>query len=227
MRILTPEFYTRMVHYTSLAEAIDRECIFTDEKNRTLWLCRPHLLPPLLPDRSPSPNEDNSLPRNGRGFLDELRWTILRKLRCAPADPAYSMTPKSSSFHVDDIRSRPYSEIDQHVRRFSSATMASEYRRTVSKTFFAQRYCFGFVEAVTLLDLCVRVVLCFLGAVQLKYSILGSNGLGLLECVNGLVTRKDWMPCFGNVEAIDWRWFSSSAIMVFACHVYELSKGYR
>lgn len=216
-----------MVHYTSLAEAIDRECIFTDEKNRTLWLCRPHLLPPLLPDRSPSPNEDNSLPRNGRGFLDELRWTILRKLRCAPADPAYSMTPKSSSFHVDDIRSRPYSEIDQHVRRFSSATMASEYRRTVSKTFFAQRYCFGFVEAVTLLDLCVRVVLCFLGAVQLKYSILGSNGLGLLECVNGLVTRKDWMPCFGNVEAIDWRWFSSSAIMVFACHVYELSKGYR
>ncbi|KNG51685.1 dna-binding wrky domain-containing protein [Stemphylium lycopersici] len=128
IRVLTPAFYSRSIHYTYTSEAIDRECIFTDERNRTLWLCRPKLLPLLLSEQSSVHIEDEETEPVGRSYLDELRWMLLRKLRCPPPDQAYSMTPRSSAINVDDIRSRPYSELDRFVRSSKGQKFAGDYR---------------------------------------------------------------------------------------------------
>lgn len=206
LRVLTPAFYSRFVHYTYTSEAIDRECVFTDEKNRTLWICRPQLLPLLLSERSSIPLDDQVQPLVKRSYLDELRWSLLRRLRCAPADPAYSMTPKSASFKIDDIRSRSFSELDNFVRSFRGNKHAAEYRRAVTKLFLAQRYFLGFPEIVGLFDLTVRVVLCFLGASQ----------FGKLFDVpmSQMSIEKDWRPMLSAISA------------VLACHAYQMLKGY-
>jgi hypothetical protein len=198
IRILTPAFYSRFVHYAYTSEAFDRECIFTDEKNRTLWISRPQLLALLL---SPS------RPTNGqavvhRSTLDRLRWNMLRKLRCPPAEPAYNPTPHMPSFHVDDIRALPFSGLDDFVRRPSGQVYAGEYRRAATKLFLAQRFFLGFTEIVSMLDLAVRVLLCYAGASQLV----------------------------GAQQVTDTRWVSwellRPALAVSACHAYEFLKGY-
>lgn len=164
IRILSPVFYTRFVHYAHTSEAFDRECLFTDERNRTLWISNPELLPLLLPKAKSPPPPDGMEWNPKRSRFDELRWHLLRKLRCPPAEPAYVVTPTSSKFDVDDIRTLPYSDLDTHARSINGHFIASLYRRTVTRIFLAQRFAFGFVELVDALDLVARTVLCYVGA---------------------------------------------------------------
>jgi hypothetical protein len=198
IRVLTPAFYSRLVHYAYTSEVFDRECIFTDEKNRTLWISRPQLLALLLsPSRS---TQDQTVVQ--RSMLDRLRWNLLRKLRCPPAEPAYYPTPQLPNFHVDDIRALPFSGLDEFVRRPSGQVYAGEYRRAVTKLFLAQRYFQGFTEIVSMLDVIVRILLCYAGASQL----VGA----------GQVTDTRW---------VSWE-LLKPALAVSACHAYEFLKGY-
>ncbi|KAE9993937.1 hypothetical protein EG327_002271 [Venturia inaequalis] len=48
IRILSPAFFSRFVHYAHTSEAFDREGMFTDEKNRTILVSNPELLTLLL-----------------------------------------------------------------------------------------------------------------------------------------------------------------------------------
>ncbi|CAO2650143.1 Nn.00g014350.m01.CDS01 [Neocucurbitaria sp. VM-36] len=211
IRVLTPAFYSRLVHYSYTSEAFDRECIFTDERNRTLWVCRPQLLALLLEKKSSLQTRGEELPVVDRSYLDELRWTILRKLRCPPADPAYSLTPKSSAFYIDDIRSRPYSELDNFVRKFRGRSDGAEYRRAVTKLFLAQRFCFGFPEVVTIVDFSLRVLLSYIAVLQL----ISIGETEVLELMEKSSTRECWSSFFRSV------------ILMLGCHAYELLKGYR
>jgi hypothetical protein len=228
IRVLTPAFYSRLIHYTYTSEAIDRECVFTDERNRTLWMCRPQLLPLLLSERSSIRLEEKDTPPTRRGHLDELRWWLLKKLRCPPADPAYSVTPQSTAVNVDDIRARPFSELDRYVRGFFGQQYACEYRRTVTKLFLAHRFCFGFPEIVGLVDLVIRVVLCYTAAQQLKSWSGSSAGFFSAKCLENMVTGKDWSAYSDALEVrqLDWWWLVKSALLVYSCHAYESLKGY-
>jgi hypothetical protein len=229
IRILTPLFYSRLIHYTHVSEAFDRECIFTDERNRTMWLCRPQLLPHLLSERSSLAIEEKDMPPVRRSYLDELRWRLLRSLRCVPADPAYSVTPQSSTLNVNDIRSRPYSELDNFVRSFLGQEYAGEYRRIVTKLFLAQRFCFGFPEIVGLVDLVLRISLCYLTAAHLRSWARSSLGTGSAICMKGVAIQWTWLPCSDVLTNDDWnRWcVVCSATLVYGCHAYGLLKGYR
>ncbi|KAF1830859.1 hypothetical protein BDW02DRAFT_506587 [Decorospora gaudefroyi] len=229
IRVLTPAFYSRLIHYAYTSEAIDRECIFTDERNRTLWMCRPQLLPLLLSEPSSVRTKEEDIPAGRRSYLDELRWMLLRILRCSPADPAYAITPQSSSFNIDDIRARPYSELDNFVRSSLAQVYAGEYRRIVTKLFLAQRFCFGFSEIVGLVDLILRVFLCYLAAMRLKSWSDTNVTAALAECSERLVAQKHWAACsaaLGN-DGWDLWWLAKSAMSVYACHAYGLLKGYR
>ena len=48
IKVISPAFYSRFVHYSHAQEAFDREALATDEKNRTVLVEPPHLLPILL-----------------------------------------------------------------------------------------------------------------------------------------------------------------------------------
>ncbi|KAH7383870.1 hypothetical protein BKA66DRAFT_417271 [Pyrenochaeta sp. MPI-SDFR-AT-0127] len=225
LRVLTPSFYSRLIHYTHLSEAVDRECIFTDEKNRTLWICSPQLLPLLLSDRG---SEAQRLPILYRSYLDELRWKIMRKLRCPPSDPVYSVNPRSSSFHVDDIRARPYSDLDNFVRNFKGHLYAGEYRRTITKLFLAQRYCFGFSEIASFMDLALRVLLCYVSAAQLNHWSGAAAELRSLDCLKESMTQMTGASFLRIMRYSPLVWLSlfKTAALGFACHAYGLLKGY-
>lgn len=225
LRVLTPAFYLRLIHYVYTSEAIDRECVFTDEKNRILWMCRPQLLPLLLSAKSSFDMNINGLSVTRRGYMDELRWRFLRRLRCSPADAAQSMTLQSSVSDVRDIRSRPYSELDNFVRTSGGNAYAAEYRRAVTKIFLARRFCFGFSRVVGLVDLSLRVLLCYLGALQLK---IWSKDLEMLSPVAHL---QEMMSQNAREQVSNgprqWCLLSNGVFLMFSCHAYQMSKGYK
>ncbi|OAG11695.1 uncharacterized protein CC84DRAFT_1107391 [Paraphaeosphaeria sporulosa] len=210
IRVLTGAFYSRFVHYSHTSEAFDRECLFTDEKNRTLWISQPELLQELLPKKLlEDPKEQQGFVE--RAYLSELRWTLLRKLRCPPADPAYPISPKSAQFDLDDIREHTFSELDRFVRGSTGLHYAGHYRRAVTKLFLAQRYALGFTEVIDVLDLCSRTMLCWLGARMLvSYNQAGGN--------------HHSSSLYDMYGVYNW-WTTGTALGL--CHIYGLSKGYR
>jgi len=173
VKILSPAFYSRFVHYSHAKEAFDREALATDEKNRTLLIEPPHLLPILLDamkqaTASGAPSTPNGLSdSSGPGLpsrqpykspLDSLRWTLLRKLRCPPAAPAYpppSTVQTDPSIKIIDIRTHPLSELDLFTRT-TNPSASSLYRRTLTNLFLAQRFTLGLPILITALDLLFR-----------------------------------------------------------------------
>jgi len=162
LKILSPAFYSRFVHYSHAREAFDREALATDEKNRTLLIEPPHLLPILL-DAMKQATASNDLPRTPNSSSSRssssppppsLRWTILRKLRCPPAAPAYPPVV-DPSITMTDIRTHPLSELDLFTRT-NDSNDSSHYRRTLTKLFLAQRFTLGLPVLVTALDLLFR-----------------------------------------------------------------------
>ncbi|KAF2439542.1 DUF1365-domain-containing protein [Karstenula rhodostoma CBS 690.94] len=210
IRVLTGAFYSRFVHYSHTSEAFDRECLFTDEKNRTLWISQPDLLPELLPRRRLEDLKEQEQLIDG-GYLGELRWTLLRKLRCPPADPAYPISPKSAQFDIDDIREHSFSELDRFVRGPARRHYAGRYRRAVTKLFLAQRYALGFTGVIDLLDLCLRAISCWLGA-RMLVSYIQAGGQHHSSSLYGIHGVYTW-------------WITAAALGL--CHMYGLLKGYR
>lgn len=163
IKVLSPAFYSRFVHYSHAQEAFDREALATDEKNRTLLIEPPHLLPILLEAikqaTPPKPTQNNP--------LDSLRWSLLRQLRCPPAAPAYPSTTPDPYTTSTDIRAFPRSELDAFARNSPSS---AAYRRTCTKLFLAQRFTLGFPVLVSLLDALFRGLLLLVAIVHSSHS---------------------------------------------------------
>lgn len=158
IKVLSPAFYSRFVHYSYAQEAFDREALATDEKNRTVIVEPPHLLPILLDAIKQAISTPQPSPSTTTNPLTSLRWALLRHLRCPPAAPAYPSTIPDPSTTTTDIRTFPRSELDAFARH--SASRESEaYRRTCTKLFLAQRFTLGFPVLVTVLDVLFRALL--------------------------------------------------------------------
>ncbi|KAF2234074.1 hypothetical protein EV356DRAFT_447267 [Viridothelium virens] len=158
LHVLTPAFYSRFVHYSHTSEAFDRECLCTDELNRTLWISRPELLPALFKKGKQAGSDlVHHLPKN-ENVLERLRWAMLKRLRCSPTGPGYpDRQEHTHSVSKQDIRSRPYSELDWHVRKHQEDS--SRYRHKTTALFLAQRFAFGFEGVISALDLLLRFAL--------------------------------------------------------------------
>ncbi|KAK7556128.1 hypothetical protein IWX92DRAFT_370363 [Phyllosticta citricarpa] len=156
IRVLTPAFYSRFVHYSHSSEAFDRECIFTEERNRTVWISRPELLPDLPLGKLETPSDSKGKVRNGR-----LGWTVVKRLRCPPAAPSYPNKDESIESHThEDIRVQKFSPLDEYVYEYCSDSHI--YRRCLIKLFLAQRYFAGFTEVLDFVDTALRLGLAYL-----------------------------------------------------------------
>ncbi|KAF2475520.1 uncharacterized protein BDR25DRAFT_213802 [Lindgomyces ingoldianus] len=221
LRVLTPIFYSRFVHYAHTSEAFDREYLFTDEKNRTIWISNPELLHLLLPNRNTPTSEPESLGRQ-MSYLNELRWMLLRKLRCPPAESAYPTKPKPPSFEISNKPSLPFSDLDLFQRGPHGRLDSGIYRRTVMQVFLAQRLAFGFVEVVNGVDFLLRTLLCYIGARMLTTWALEAQANGFnrrLKLVEG--------TCIAELIGANtgrW-WLFGLGLWVCSCNLYGLAKG--
>jgi hypothetical protein len=192
MRVLSPAFFSRFIHYIHTSEAFDRESIFTDERNRTILISPLISLALLL-----SSSEEAAMRQNRTNWLDCIRWDIHKRLRCAPAKPTYSETARKA----EDIRPKNSSSLDRFVR--DSCEDAWVYRRQCIRLFLAQRFFFGFAGLVDVCDILFRMFLVVF-AVRLTLSNEGSgleptrgctlfeiaipllvNGVNVWECIKG------------------------------------------
>ena len=157
VRVLTPAFYSRLVHYVHAQEAFDRECLLAGDKNQTIALSDPKLLPSLAP---PEPSSFRDVFRR-LGFVNRIRWLTLQILRCPPPSVSYPLTGSTDpQVRRQDIRQMPLSFLD----RFVQANLQNDvqlYRRTVTRLFLSQRYAFGFPGVVVLVDFLLRLALVF------------------------------------------------------------------
>ncbi|KAH8723388.1 hypothetical protein GQ44DRAFT_656590 [Phaeosphaeriaceae sp. PMI808] len=227
IRILTPAFYSRFTHYAYTTEAFDRECIFTNEKNRTLWVSRPELLPILFNKQC---NIEIGLGSGiRRSYLDKLRWNVLKKLRCAPATPAYpAPTTSNTESTTEDVRLLPHSELDQYVLSFSGHEEARRYRKMTTKLFLAQRFCLGFTEIIEVLELITRMLLCYHGASRLAALWADHSQTDISGCFAKIIRDDSSRTCFEDVNAAQeqvWQLICTT-VSLSACHLLGLLKGY-
>jgi hypothetical protein len=189
IRILSPAFFSRFVHYAHTSEAFDRECIFTDEKNRTILISRPELLLLLLKGE-----RDVLLMEAYLDPLNRFRWSAHRRLRCPPGSPTYPSVQQDESIAtVKDIRMRSFSPMDCIVLRSGRAWF---YRRQCMRLFLAQRLVLGFTPVIDLLDLSIRSFLIHL-AISAAFS---SNHASVSSRLNTVLLRSSLVHIFAYLK---------------------------
>lgn len=176
IRILSPVFFSRFVHYAHTSEAFDREGMFTDEKNRTILVSHPELLTLLLKSE-----RDISFMETYLTPLNRLLWDLHRRLRCPPGSPTYlSVQQDKIVAKVEDVRMRSFSPMDRVVQRSGGAWL---FRRQCMRLFLAQRLALGFTPVIDLLDLSIRVLLIHLA---MSYAF-ASTHFSLVSSLNMLL----------------------------------------
>ncbi|KXT09487.1 hypothetical protein AC579_7822 [Pseudocercospora musae] len=158
LKVLSPAFYSRFIHYAHAAEAFDRECLATDDKNRTITIDGAQGLPTLL-DCMKHADRHTAKPTHRKGLLHDLRWSILRRLRCPPAVASYATDESrlDPEYSIQDIRSFKFSEFDRFVQ--GAQEDRSLYWQTVVKLFIAERMTFGIPTLVAVFDWTIRIAM--------------------------------------------------------------------
>jgi hypothetical protein len=150
IRVTTPAFYSRFVHYAHTSEAFDREGLTTDEKNRTIIINPAELLPLFLNGMKRSEDIDGIWSQT---IVEHVRWSLLRRLRCPPPTESYST---STNHRVADIRSFGEAEMDAFLRREEEP---GNYLRIAMKLFLATRFTFGLPVIVEGVDWFFRAIM--------------------------------------------------------------------
>lgn len=182
LRITSPTFYSRFVHYCHTREALDREGLATDEKNRTLTISNPSLFHQLLE----SANFTGPGVAGGWASVNVLakaRWWLACKLRHPPPAVSYPPAPAAKHVVVKDIRASPPSTLDVFVR--GNCEDAKAYRAAITKLFLAERCVWGIPGLLKLADLIVRT-----GVLNAALLVPGSwvvlNAANIWSLVKGL-----------------------------------------
>jgi hypothetical protein len=153
IRILSPIFFSRFIHYTSIYEALAQESLAADERNRTVLVSDHDALETLLSSEASVAGAARNL-----GTLDRCRWTLLEWLRCSPPQPTYF---QAQSAPGQSASPSGFSTIDRFA--MSVADNAWMYRRLAVRQFLAVRFAFGIGEIIDVLDLVVRAALIYIG----------------------------------------------------------------
>ena len=156
IKVISPAFYSRFVHYARAKEAFDRECLATDEKNRTLVISNPNLLPVLLEAMQ---KVGSRASQRRSTTLSTLRWSLLRRLRCPPPEISYASS-STPDHQIVDIRSFHDSELDLSVMQDPKAS--GSYVRAVTKIFLAHRFALGIPAVITAVDWMIRAAMLLL-----------------------------------------------------------------
>ena len=153
IKVISPAFFSRFVHYVDTIEAFDKEYIWTDEKNRTVWINDSALLAKLLSAKPSTRSSTRAIDP-----ITSLRWAALTQLRCRPTTPAYTDQPHESE--QTKTSAITFSPLDNYVRSFSDN--ARRYQRQCIYLFISERFTFGIQPILDLLDLLIRTCLSWL-----------------------------------------------------------------
>ncbi|KAL2687251.1 hypothetical protein Neosp_004804 [[Neocosmospora] mangrovei] len=163
IKVLTPVFYSRFVHY-----AHDFEAVFSElAESSTLWVDKPELLPKIFLKKA-SPPLHASTP------FDFLCFQLIKSLRSRPEKierPLTSADQASSSSQGLDIRDFRMSSMDAFVIGQGDTTLKKKYRAAVLRLFFADRIALGNTDLLGMMELGARVGASWVLASLIKQAI--------------------------------------------------------
>lgn len=152
LKVISPAFYSRFIHYRSAKEAFDGECLISNVMNRTAALDNTDMLSILISAmQSIQQQQQGDEPPQKPGLVGRFQLSIVRVLRCPTAAVSYpdgvelSKTACSTGASELDLFVGNYFE-DPHI-----------YRRAVIKLFLSERLAFGFTPLLQLIDWLIRV----------------------------------------------------------------------
>ncbi|KAK3678912.1 hypothetical protein LTR78_001365 [Recurvomyces mirabilis] len=154
LRVRSPAFYSRFVHYRNASEAFETECLAGEEKNRTAYLEPVDLLSDLLEvikEQTDTTAADSRL--KAGSIIQRSRWSAMQRLRCPAALAAYPTTDAIHASVNDKVAG--IHAFDAFVKKdFDDSDI---YRRIATKLFLAERMGLGVPAILALLDIAVRV----------------------------------------------------------------------
>lgn len=174
IEVLSPAFYSRFIHYESMLDALGKESAENEPTNRTLHISQPEVLLSII-----SKVSCERVTRDAFGpqptTATRCRWNILRRLRTKGTFSALDAFIMTRSGHKE------------------------HYRRLVCEQLLAKRLTFGFTIAIEALDLCLRLVLVYLGihARMDERSFAVANPSDLTESKILLSLLRPWFSLTG------------------------------
>ncbi|KAK7397848.1 hypothetical protein QQX98_012782 [Neonectria punicea] len=149
IKILTPVFYSRFVHYAHDFEAMFSELV----ESCTVWVDKPELLPKIFLKKAAPPLHASNL-------VDFLCFLLMKNLRHRPEKiqrPLTSAATASPTTHTAvDIRDFRMSSMDAFVLEQDDVRLKRAYRLAVTRLFIADRVAFGSIELLGLMGFIAR-----------------------------------------------------------------------
>ena len=157
-KVLTPLFYSRLIRFSHISEFISSEILEQDDTNRTFWTSDPTKLLEIFTEKHEWPLPD--IDSRKVGWVEQTRWTILKKLRKSPQK--FTPTVTLNDRHVSDIREFPLSSMDRYVMHLCDEEHTKGYRRAVTTLLISDHLTFGVVEVLDAAHWLIRLTLCYL-----------------------------------------------------------------
>ncbi|KAG5978310.1 hypothetical protein E4U55_006250 [Claviceps digitariae] len=164
LKVLTPRFYTRFVHY-----AHDFEAIFTElTDSGTIWTDQPHLLPDLCLKKA-------SPPLHAASAVDYVYFKGIQHLRRRPSPiPRVSTSadpPATARTVVEDIRDFRISSMDAYILQHADSKLRILYRSTVLRLLAADNYFLGSLDLLSIALFVFRSGLAWLSVTMVCHAI--------------------------------------------------------
>ncbi|KAM3476991.1 hypothetical protein MY8738_006685 [Beauveria namnaoensis] len=158
IRVLTPVFYARFVHY-----AHDFEGLFNElAESCTVAVDKPDMLPHIFLKK-------DALPLRASSLAEYAAVRLIQALRCTPEPIRRPMTSAEDSLGGQastrkpvDIRGFRISPMDAYVLEHGSDSLKSMYRSTVSRLFLADRFFLGSLELLSAVEFMFRAGFAYL-----------------------------------------------------------------
>ncbi|PMB72930.1 hypothetical protein BM221_000347 [Beauveria bassiana] len=158
IRVLTPVFYARFVHY-----AHDFEGLFNElAESCTVAVDKPDMLPHIFLKK-------DALPLRASSLGEYAAFRLIQALRRTPEPIRRPMTSAEDSLGGQastrkpvDIRGFRISPMDAYVLEHGSDSLKSMYRSTVSRLFLADRFFLGSLELLSAVEFMFRAGFAYL-----------------------------------------------------------------
>ncbi|KAF4988970.1 hypothetical protein FGRMN_9443 [Fusarium graminum] len=151
IKILTPAFYSRFVHY-----AHDSEAFFCElAESCTFWTDKPERLIKVFLKKG-------SAPLHATNLVDYIYFQLIKNLRRRPArveKPSTSADKASHPAKGVDIRDFRMSSMDAFVLGQEDGLLRKEYRTAVVRLFVADRITLGSVRLLSMMECMGRVAI--------------------------------------------------------------------
>ena len=175
-KVTTPLFYTEVVRFAHLTEFFTTSILTAIPESQTFYGSDPNTFVSLFKPQTHKSRSGKELSAclETRSFTDALRWRFLRWLRNhSRKNPSFIFSPDAAGRTAQDIRSFPFSQLDEFAMQSLDNRMASRYRKAVIKVLASDTLAFGQPALLDALYAIVRIMLCWLFILSVrKFGVL-------------------------------------------------------